>query len=112
MKQLTRDEAARLFLNYAFFVGNGDVIPEETARVILSDAAVDFMRRTGKPGESFNAYGIGDRKQLVYVTFKGFLEAVSFRNVELYYSEPRAVNLPGQNLHRKEPDLIPLQADL
>ena len=111
MKQLNQEDAAWLFHKYAFWVGKCHVIPEDTARDVLSDAAVDFMYRTGKPGESFNTFGAGDRKQLNLITFKGFLEAVSYYNVELYFTEPRAVNIQGTKSARKKNGLYPLQAN-
>lgn len=95
MGQLNKHEAALLFSEYAFWVGEAHVIPEETAKAILSDAAVKYMKRTGKGGVSFNLFTVENNKTLTYLTFKGFLEAVSYHNVELYFSEPRAVILTG-----------------
>lgn len=85
MKQLTRDRAAAIFSKYAFYVSSGDVIPEETARRILSDEAVNYAKKQEK---AFSIFGVGGDRQFYYLTFSGFMAAVSWYNVESLFTDP------------------------
>jgi hypothetical protein len=106
MKLLSRDAAAAIFAKYAFYLLGGDVIPEDKAVMELSGTAVDFAKRQDVSGRAHGAIGLedGDEGDLFrYLTYKGFMEAVSFRNAELVFAGS------GENITAREIILLPGQ---
>lgn len=81
---LNETAARNLFRKEAVFIGNSDCVPAYRIAELLGSEALDFVRVLNRraPGAYFNVYCVG-KHQFEYVTYKGFLSAVSARNVQL-----------------------------
>lgn len=77
MAILSKNTVDELFRREAVLLGSADGVPEYRASFLFGEAAVDFARRAG----NVNGYGIGDFT-LMYLSYKGFLDAASFYNVQ------------------------------
>jgi len=77
MEILNKAQADALFRREAVLLGTADAIPEDRAKELFGEDAVKFAVRMG--GQ--NGCGIGDYTAM-YLTYKGFLAAVSYHNVE------------------------------
>lgn len=81
---LSKSQADALFQREAVLIGNRDVVPESRLADPLGAEAVKHTK--GLPGAGaalWNAYGMGDGRSLPYFTYRGFLEAVTYNNLQL-----------------------------
>lgn len=84
-KQFNKKQAMALFNENAILIG-GDAIPEKTVYNLFGAEAVRFVASiaSGKkrPGEYRNGYTANGRT-IGYVTYEGFLIAVTYHNVSI-----------------------------
>ncbi len=81
METLNKAQAQRLFEEKAILIGGGDAIPEQTVLELFGADAVAHVHRLNKESGSYcNAYGVGDYTA-PYLTFNGFLRAVTYHNI-------------------------------
>ncbi len=89
MEQLNKAQAQALFEEKAILIGGGDAIPEQTVVELFGEAAVAHAHTLDKAGGSYcNAYGVGDYTA-PYLTFSGFLRAVTYHNIRKLESQQK-----------------------
>lgn len=92
-KTLNVEEAKELFSRESVAFEYSSGVPLKAAAKLLGEDAVIFaMNRTNpmeKWGSTYGQYGIGEI-QMPYLTERGFMVAVTYRNIELlhYGSRP------------------------
>lgn len=97
MTVLNKAQVDALFRREAVLLGSRDGVPVSSAAVLFGEAAVKFAY-SGHSGEYWNGYGVGDYT-LVYLTYRGFLAAASYYNVQQLWDDmieaPNYHFLPG-----------------
>lgn len=88
MKELNKAQASALFEREAVLIGTADAVADFRVCALFGKEAVDYVHKL-TPGNYWNAYTAGDTS-IHYVTFRGFLAAVSFYNVQLLRNEAEA----------------------
>lgn len=78
MELLNKLQADELFRRESILIGRDDVIPTYKAVELFGEKAVCFAK--GQK-DNWNAFGVGDFS-LDYLNYTGFLQAVSYYNVE------------------------------
>lgn len=81
--QMSKEQATSIFMKECILIGNFDSITMTKARRILGIEACEYVLNCrGKAGEWWNNFGVGsERGSINYLTFKGFMQAVSYHNV-------------------------------
>lgn len=87
MDKLNKAQAQALFEEKAILIGDRDAIPEQTVAELFGEAAVDHAHALERAGERYcNAYGVGDYTAH-YLTYGGFLRAVTYHNIRKLESQ-------------------------
>jgi len=81
---INKSAAMEVFEHESILIGERDVMPIFKAKRFLGADAVDFSK---KDAIDRNSYYIGDSRHVTYLTLKGFLKAVIYRNVCLLQQE-------------------------
>jgi len=80
MEILSKAQADTLFHRESVLLGTADTIPEDRARELFDDEAVNNAVDWHNAGVYWNVY---TRCGIKYLTYKGFLAAVSYHNALL-----------------------------
>ena len=82
---INKKTAMEIFEQEAILIGDRDGMPTFKAKEFLGADAVEFPNNFR--GDNKNSYWIGDDRHIEYLTQKGFLIAVTYRNVCLLQKE-------------------------
>ena len=77
MNTMNKSQVDALFQREAVLIGSADVVPEFRVAALFGDDAAKHGQRQGNR----NGYGAGGYT-LMYLTYRGFLAAASFHNVQ------------------------------
>ncbi len=87
IETLNKERADAMFRREAVFLSKADGIPEGRAKELFGKTAVTHAARLS----SMSGYGIGDYTAMC-LTYRGFLAAVSYQNVELIQAQEQKEN--------------------
>ena len=82
--QLSKEQATAIFMKECILIGKYDGITSSKVKRLLGDEACEYAFNCRKGGEWWNVFGLSENgKPLRYLTFQGFMQAVSYHNVWL-----------------------------
>lgn len=83
---MTKEQATTLFNRSCILVGNQNVITVKKAVSLFGESATEYGKgKYEKLGLYSNTFGIGERGGVEYLTYGGYLRAVSYHNIELEF---------------------------
>lgn len=80
--QLSKEQATSIFMKECILIGNHDSITTSKVQRLLGVEACEYVLSCKKAGDWWNVFGVGEKRgSLYYLTFQGFMQAVSYHNV-------------------------------
>lgn len=91
MNKLNKAQALEVFTKNSVFIGEKDVITEETfINLFGKETAIRVkIANREKPGKYYNCYG-NNGDLVCYFTLAGFLEGVNYNNLSILTEESKA----------------------
>lgn len=87
MERLSKAKADRLFLSNAILIGSKDVLPLDVAIDFFGVEIVEYILHRYVSPPLWNRYDIPGTEGIYYLTYDGFLFAVTYSNIRRVQEE-------------------------